>query len=175
MAGPVRCRFTEDGGVFGASIVTGGISPAPGLVFQVRVTMPDSRYSAVPRTPESFLITDPCLVPSFSQQCLAFIFRLPAAHMVPPPGLRGIQRFSQDFPALIDCLRSSRLIFSFKTPEHLKVTTVRGGKGIDSPVWGFRPVRWCFRRTQNLPKPLMRTSSPRSSDCFINSKSVSMI
>lgn len=30
--------------------------------------------------------------------------------------------------------------FSFKTPEHLKVITVRGGKSIDSPVWGFRPV-----------------------------------
>ena len=52
------------------------------------------------------------------------------------------------------------LIFLRIFPEHLNVTTLRGLSIIESPVAGFLPRRSFLSFTQNLPKPLTRTSSP---------------
>ena len=50
----------------------------------------------------------------------------------------------------------------------LKVPAL-GDRMIGSPVWGFLPLLSPFSFTENFPKPLMRTSSPFSSGCLINS------
>ena len=62
------------------------------------------------------------------------------------------------------------LILSFKTFEVLKVTTLLPLNKAPSPVCGFRPFLDLLSLTQNLPKPLIRTSSPDSSVCLITSR-----
>jgi len=57
------------------------------------------------------------------------------------------------------------LIFSFNTPEHLNVTIRLASIIMSSPVWGFRPLRSFLSFTQNLPKPLIRTSSLKGTFC----------
>ena len=47
--------------------------------------------------------------------------------------------------------------------EHLKVTTLLAPNMRSLPVAGFLPRRSFFSRTQNFPKPLIRTSSPSAS------------
>jgi hypothetical protein len=54
-------------------------------------------------------------------------------------------------------------ILSLNLPEHLKVTTLLGARVISSPVAGFLTLRSRFSLTQNLPNPLIRTSSPDTS------------
>jgi len=78
------------------------------------------------------------------------------------------------FVLVIGCFSVSRFILSLKTHEHLNVTTLRAGRVIGSPLWGFLPFRCIFSLTQNFPNPLIRTSSPFSSDALISSKRVSM-
>ena len=56
---------------------------------------------------------------------------------------------------------------------HLKVKTFLGAIVMGSPVWGFRPRRWRFSWTENLPKLEIRTSSPDSRVCLMTSKTVS--
>jgi hypothetical protein len=46
---------------------------------------------------------------------------------------------------------------------------------MSSLVWGFLPLHSLFSLTQNLPKPLIRISSPDSRVCFIISRRVSMV
>jgi hypothetical protein len=52
------------------------------------------------------------------------------------------------------------LILSLSFPEHLNVTTLLDASIMSSPVAGFRPLLSRFFLTQNLPKPLINTSSP---------------
>jgi hypothetical protein len=42
-------------------------------------------------------------------------------------------------------------IFRFIIAEALKSTTRRGAIGASTPVFGFRPMRWPFMRTVNVP------------------------
>ena len=67
------------------------------------------------------------------------------------------------------------LILSLNFPEHLYVTTRLGASIISLPVAGFRPLRSDFTFTQNLPKPLIKTSSPDSRVFFMISSSVSIV
>ena len=53
-------------------------------------------------------------------------------------------------------------ILSLSCPEHLNVTTFLASSIISPPVAGFLPLLSRFALTQNLPKPLMRTSSPEA-------------
>jgi hypothetical protein len=68
-----------------------------------------------------------------------------------------------------------RLIMSLNFAEHLKVTTFLSSSVMSSPVAGFLPLRACFSLTQNLPNPLINTSSPDSSALLMTSTSVSTI
>jgi len=52
-------------------------------------------------------------------------------------------------------------------PEHLKVTTRRAASIKDPSVAGFLPRRLDLSFTQNLPKPLIRTSSPEARVSFM--------
>jgi hypothetical protein len=52
-------------------------------------------------------------------------------------------------------------------PNHLNVTTRRFSSIMSSPVAGFHPLRPFFSFTQNLPKPVTRTSLPDSRDALI--------
>ena len=61
-------------------------------------------------------------------------------------------------------------ILFFNTGEHLKRTSLLDSSIISCPVWGFLPLRFPLSFTQNLPKPLIRTSSPFSSVSFMTSK-----
>ena len=66
-------------------------------------------------------------------------------------------------------------ILSLNFPEHLKVTTRLGASIISSPVAGFRPLRSRLPLTQNLPNPLIKTSSPAARDDLIISRMVSTV
>jgi hypothetical protein len=50
----------------------------------------------------------------------------------------------------------------FKGSEHRKVTIFLGLSIMLDPVIGSRPLRSFFVLTQNLPNPLIRTSSPEA-------------
>ena len=64
---------------------------------------------------------------------------------------------------------------SLNLPLHLKVTTRLGARIISSPVAGFLPLRSRLSLTQNLPNPLIRTSSPDARVDLINSRIVSTV
>ena len=66
-------------------------------------------------------------------------------------------------------------IFSVKTDELLKVTTLLPSKNKSSPVCGFLPLLFFFSFTQNFPNPLTRISSPDARVLFISSRSASTI
>lgn len=55
---------------------------------------------------------------------------------------------------------TGRFNFPLKVVDGLKTTTCRFCKIRLWPVWGLRPRLLPFRRTTNLPKPLISTSSP---------------
>lgn len=65
------------------------------------------------------------------------------------------------------------LIFSRSFPEHLKVTTFLGSSVMSPPVAGFLAFRSAFCLTQNLPNPLIRTSSPDASVDLMISRRIS--
>ena len=50
-----------------------------------------------------------------------------------------------------------------------------GDAGLSAPVAGFRPRLCRFDLTQNLPKPLIMTSSPDSNVCLIVSNNISTV
>jgi hypothetical protein len=56
----------------------------------------------------------------------------------------------------------SPFILFLRADEHLKVTTFRDRNVIRSPLAGLRPLRSRLSLTQNLPNPVIRTSSPDS-------------
>jgi hypothetical protein len=66
-----------------------------------------------------------------------------------------------------------QFIFFLRTDEHLKVTTLRDPKIMWLPVAGLRPLRSPLSFTQNLPNPLIKTSSPDSSVALTISTKVS--
>ena len=66
------------------------------------------------------------------------------------------------------------LILPLNFLEHLNVTTLLGCSIINSSVWGFRPRLSRLSLTQNLPKPLIKTSSPDASLDLMRSRRVSI-
>jgi hypothetical protein len=53
-------------------------------------------------------------------------------------------------------------IFCFIIAEGLKSTTRRGEIGTSTPVFGFRPIRWVFMHTVNVPNDDSFTISSRA-------------
>ena len=101
-----------------------------------------------------------------------------------PPGLIDTTRMhcylfhsSCEIQRICHTLRSLLFygfILSLSFPEHLKITNLLGASIISSPVAGFRPLRFRFSLTQNLPNPLIRTSSPDSNSLLIIFRAVSI-
>ena len=50
----------------------------------------------------------------------------------------------------------------FNTCDGRKTSTFRGKIGTSSPVFGLRPIRCPFRRTEKLPKEEILTTSSRA-------------
>jgi hypothetical protein len=66
-------------------------------------------------------------------------------------------------------------IFFLGFPHHWNLRTFLGASIISSPVAGFLPRRLFFFFTQNLPKPVINTSSPDSKDRLMSSSSISTV
>lgn len=66
------------------------------------------------------------------------------------------------------------LIFSLNLPEDLNVTTRLDFSIITLPVTGFLPLRLLFSLTQNLPNPLIMTSSPDPSVFLLDIYGISL-
>jgi hypothetical protein len=90
------------------------------------------------------------------------------------PGHRKSKRANGEPLPKFRPAKHQSLIISRNLPEHLNVTTRRGGKTSSSPVVIFRtPLRCFLSLTQNLPNPVTKTSWPFSRVFFINSNKVS--
>ena len=72
--------------------------------------------------------------------------------------------------ALITLYFKADLIRSLSTCDGRKTKTRRGKIGTSSPVFGLRPTRWPFWRTEKLPNDEIFTISPRPSASVTSSK-----